>query len=43
MGKRNGTLIADGQGVREFSQSSLKGGKQTVSIKAHGGFVAVFK
>ncbi|MFC5460434.1 glycoside hydrolase family 97 protein [Massilia niabensis] len=43
MGKRSGTLIADGQGKREFSQSGIKGGKQTVSIKAHGGFVAVFK
>lgn len=42
-GKRNGTLITDGQGERGFSQSGIEGGKQTVSIKARGGFVAVFK
>jgi hypothetical protein len=42
MGKTKGTLITDGKGEREFSQSQLKGGKHKISIKAHGGFVAVF-
>jgi hypothetical protein len=40
---KSGTLITDGQGEREFSQAPLKGGNQKISIKAHGGFVAVFK
>lgn len=40
---RKGHLITDGGGEREFSQALLAGGKQTISIKAHGGFVAVFK
>lgn len=42
-GEPGGTLIADGQGERAFSQSGIKGGTQTISIKARGGFVAVFK
>jgi hypothetical protein len=40
---KGGTLITDGQGEREFSQAPLKGRNQKISIKAHGGFVAVFK
>lgn len=43
IGKGEGTLITDGKGEREFSQSPLKGGKYKISIKPHGGFVAVFK
>jgi alpha-glucosidase len=43
MGKRSGVLIADGEGEGEFSQSAIQGGKHRISIKAHGGFVAVFK
>ncbi|KFI07452.1 glycoside hydrolase family 97 protein [Massilia sp. BSC265] len=43
IGKANGTLITDGQGERAFRQSPLKGGKHKISIKAHGGFVAVFQ
>ncbi|CAN7375928.1 glycoside hydrolase family 97 catalytic domain-containing protein [Massilia sp. LjRoot122] len=43
IGQGEGTLITDGKGEREFSQSSFKGGKHQISIKAHGGFVAVFK
>lgn len=43
IGKGEGTLITDGKGEREFSQSALKGGRHKISIKAHGGFVAVFK
>lgn len=42
-GKGKGTLITDGQGEREFTQSFVKAGKHRISIKAHGGFVAVFK
>jgi hypothetical protein len=38
-----GTIIADGEGERAFTQAPLKGGKHKISIKAHGGFVAVFK
>jgi alpha-glucosidase len=40
---REGQLITDGAGEREFAQAVLRGGKQKVTIKAHGGFVAVFK
>ena len=43
VGKRSGTLIADGEGERAFAESALKGGKHRISIKAKGGFVAVFK
>ena len=42
-GKAGGTLITDGEGERAFSQSRVKSGKQKISIKAHGGFVAVFQ
>jgi hypothetical protein len=38
-----GRLITDGATERAFTQSALRGGKQRISIKAHGGFVAVFK
>jgi hypothetical protein len=40
---REGQLITDGAGEREFRQAAVKGGKQKIGIKAHGGFVAVFK
>jgi alpha-glucosidase len=40
---REGQLIGDGAGEREFTQAAIRGGKQQVTIKAHGGFVAVFK
>ncbi|MGI4843376.1 MAG: glycoside hydrolase family 97 catalytic domain-containing protein [Janthinobacterium lividum] len=43
VGKAGGTLITDGEGERAFSQSRLEGGKHKISIKAHGGFVAVFQ
>jgi hypothetical protein len=43
IGKGKGTLITDGEGERAFTQSPLKGGKHRISIKAHGGFVAVFQ
>lgn len=43
MGKAGGTLITDGEGKRAFTRSPLKGGKHKISIKAHGGFVAVFQ
>ncbi|MGH8853917.1 MAG: glycoside hydrolase family 97 catalytic domain-containing protein [Telluria sp.] len=43
MGGRSGTLIADGAGERAFSQTPLQSGKHTITINAHGGFVAVFK
>jgi hypothetical protein len=40
---RDGQLITDGAGEREFTLAALRGGRQQVTIKAHGGFVAVFK
>jgi hypothetical protein len=40
---REGQLITDGATERAFSQSTIRGGKQGISIQAHGGFVAVFK
>jgi hypothetical protein len=40
---REGQLITDGGGEREFRQAVLRGGKPHIDIKAHGGFVAVFK
>jgi hypothetical protein len=40
---REGQLIGDGTGEREFMQAALRGGRQHIAIKAHGGFVAVFK
>lgn len=42
LGKRSGTLIADGEGERAFSRTPLDGARHKISIKAHGGFVAVF-
>jgi hypothetical protein len=43
LGRRTGVLIADGATEREFSTSALAAGKTSITIKAHGGFVAVFK
>lgn len=43
LGDRTGTLISDGDGEREFTQTPIAGGKTKISIKAHGGFVALFK
>lgn len=40
---RSGTLVADGDGERAFSQAPIKAGKHRISIKPRGGFVAVFK
>jgi hypothetical protein len=40
---REGQLITDGGNEREFTQAAIRGGRQGISIKAHGGFVAVFK
>ena len=40
---RSGQLITDGAGEREFTQAALPGGRQQVTIKAHGGFVARFE
>jgi hypothetical protein len=40
---REGQLIGDGSGEREFAQSAIAGTRQSITIKAHGGFVAVFK
>jgi alpha-glucosidase len=40
---REGQLIQDGAGEREFAQGLLKGGRQNITIKAHGGFVARFE
>jgi hypothetical protein len=43
LGGRSGTLITDGAGEREFTQSTIKGGKQTITVKSHGGFLAIFQ
>ena len=43
LGKRKGQLITDGKGEREFEMGAIAGGKTAITIKAHGGFVAVFK
>lgn len=43
LGKRQGQLITDGKGEREFDIGAIAGGKTAITIKAHGGFVAVFK
>jgi hypothetical protein len=40
---REGQLITDGGGERAFTQATVRGGKQRLTIKARGGFVAVFK
>ena len=40
---RDGTLIADGESERGFTQAPVRGGKARISIKPQGGFVAVFK
>ena len=40
---REGQLITDGAGEREFTQAAFSGGRRQLTIKAHGGFVAVFK
>jgi hypothetical protein len=34
---------AAGAAEREFTQSEIAGGKASITVKAHGGFVAVFK
>ena len=40
---RAGQMIADGDGERAFAQAAIRGGGQRITIKPHGGFVAVFK
>jgi len=40
---REGQVITDGAGERAFAQAAIRGGRQRVTIKPHGGFVAVFK
>jgi hypothetical protein len=40
---REGQLVSDGNGEREFETAAIAGGKPAITIKAHGGFVAVFK
>ena len=40
-GKR-GALITDGASERAFSQQEIAAGKAVITIKPHGGFVAVF-
>jgi alpha-glucosidase len=43
VGGRLGRLITDGTSDREFELAAIDGGETSVTIKAHGGFVAVFK
>jgi alpha-glucosidase len=40
---RNGRLITDGAGERDFAQGTLAGGRQQIAVKARGGFVARFE
>ena len=40
---REGTLITDGGAEREFAQAAIRGGRQQLTIKARGGFVARFQ
>jgi hypothetical protein len=40
---RCGQLVSDGNGEREFSLGAIAGGKTDLTIKAHGGFVAIFR
>jgi alpha-glucosidase len=40
---REGQLITDGAGERSFTQATIRGGRQRVTIKPQGGFAAVFK
>jgi hypothetical protein len=40
---RTGQLVSDGNGEREFNLGAIAGGKINLTIKAHGGFVAVFR
>jgi hypothetical protein len=40
---REGQIVGDGNGEREFEKAPIAGGKPAITIKAHGGFVAVFK
>ncbi|MES3023021.1 MAG: glycoside hydrolase family 97 catalytic domain-containing protein [Pseudomonadota bacterium] len=42
LGNKKGVLISDGDTERAFSQADIAAGKTTVTLKAHGGFVAVF-
>ena len=43
-GAKQGTIIADGEGERSFSQREIAGGKKAaVTIKPHGGFVITIK
>ncbi len=44
IGARNGELVTDGAGPREFSQGVLQASRAAqVTLQPHGGFVAVFK
>ena len=43
LGQRKGVLITDGATEREFTQASIAGGKAEITVRGHGGFVAVFK
>jgi alpha-glucosidase len=43
LGKRSGVVIADGATERAFERRVIKGEKTDITIKPHGGFVAVFK
>jgi len=42
LGKREGQLITDGEGVRDFVQGKLPADRTTITMKPSGGFVAVF-
>jgi alpha-glucosidase len=44
IGSKKASLMSDGATEREFSQSDISSDKATtLTIKSHGGFVAVFK
>ena len=43
LGARQGQLITDGEGPREFSQAALAGPAAKLTLVPHGGFVARFR
>lgn len=44
VGQRQGELLTDGAGPREFTRAAIEAGKATrITMQPHGGFVAVFK
>lgn len=43
LGRREGQLITDGEGPRDFAESRVAGPRATLTLAPHGGFVARFR